>query len=229
MGAGAVGNVYSWRLSKSCEVTTVCRSNYGAVKNNGFIMNSAKFGRAVFRPHNGNIYFYMTTNLYSKRYNFLFIYTLLSLIIILVVSTVQEATQHGPFDYILITLKCLPDIYSIPDIIAPTVTSKETGIVLIQNGLGVEEHIVKRFPDNPLILIVAYIATLQEEPGKIRHLGGESLSMGVLDEKAESKALEFMGRLKQGNVNVGWSDNIEQTRWEKVFWNGGFGSVCAVF
>ena len=100
--------------------------------------------------------------------------------------------------------------------------------MLIQNGLGVEEPIVKQFPDNPLISIVAYIATLQEEPGKIRHLGGESLCMGVLDEKSESKALEFMGRLKQGNVNVGWSDNIEQTRWEKVFWNGGFGSVCAI-
>ncbi|KAI7850165.1 2-dehydropantoate 2-reductase [Circinella umbellata] len=197
VGTGAVGSIYSWRLSQSCQVTTVCRSNYEAVKKNGFIMESAKFGRDIFRPHN-------------------------------VVSTVQEAIHYGPFDYILVTLKCLPDIYSIPDIIAPAVTLKETGIVLIQNGLGVEEPIVKQFPNNPLVSIVAYIATLQEGPGKTRHLGGESLCMGVLDENSRSKAIVFMDRLKQGNVNVGWSDNIEQTRWEKVFWNGGFGSVCAI-
>ena len=55
VGTGAVGSIYSWRLSQSCQVTTVCRSNYETVKKNGFIMESAKFGLDIFRPHNGNI------------------------------------------------------------------------------------------------------------------------------------------------------------------------------
>ena len=53
MGAGAVGAIYSWRLAKTCDVTTVCRSNYQAVKDNGFDIDSAKFGKEIFRPHQG--------------------------------------------------------------------------------------------------------------------------------------------------------------------------------
>ncbi|KAI9491019.1 ketopantoate reductase PanE/ApbA-domain-containing protein [Zychaea mexicana] len=197
VGTGAVGSVYSWRLAQSCQVTTVCRSNYEAVRDNGFSMESAKFGRDIFRPHN-------------------------------VVSSVKEAVQHGPFDYILVTLKALPDVYNVAEVIAPAVSDKETAIVLIQNGLGVEAPLLERFPDNPLISIVAYIATLQDGPGRTRHLGGESLRMGILDAKSEPKAREFQDRFKRGGVSVEWTDNIEQTRWEKVFWNGGFGPVCAI-
>ncbi|KAI9244290.1 ketopantoate reductase PanE/ApbA-domain-containing protein [Phascolomyces articulosus] len=186
-------------------------------------MESAKFGHGIFRPHNGNCHAHHSQQIFKRMIILIFSN------IDIVVTSVKEATQHGPFDYILVTLKALPDVYDISDIIASAVIPKETAIVLIQNGLGVEEPIVKRFPENPLISIVAYIATLQDEPGHTRHLGGESLRMGILDSgRSKHKALEFMDRLKQGGVNVGWSDNIEQTRWEKVFWNGGFGSVCAV-
>ncbi|KAI8142380.1 ketopantoate reductase PanE/ApbA C terminal-domain-containing protein [Fennellomyces sp. T-0311] len=183
--------------TQSCQVTTVCRSNYETVRDHGFTMESAKFGRGVFKPHN-------------------------------VVRSVKEATVHGPFDYILVTLKALPDVYDIAEIIAPAVIPKETAIVLIQNGLGVEAPIVQRFPENPLISIVAYIATLQDKPGYTRHLGGERLRLGILDPSAEPAAKMFMDRLRHGNVNVEYVDEIEHTRWEKVFWNGGFGPVCAI-
>ena len=53
-----------------------------------------------------------------------------------VARTVTEATQFGPFDYIVVTLKALPDVYSTTDIIAPAVTEGKTTIVLIQNGYG---------------------------------------------------------------------------------------------
>lgn len=53
------------------------------------------------------------------------------------VRTVSEAARSGePFDYIVVTLKALPDIYSVPDIIEPAVVEGKTTIVLIQNGIG---------------------------------------------------------------------------------------------
>ena len=55
----------------------------------------------------------------------------------------------------MVTTKSLPDVYSVPDIIAPAITKGKTTIVLIQNGLGVEDPIVERFPDNPIVSIVA--------------------------------------------------------------------------
>lgn len=53
VGTGAVGAIYSWRLSKTCNVTAVCRSNYETVKNDGFDIDSAKFGKDIFRPDQG--------------------------------------------------------------------------------------------------------------------------------------------------------------------------------
>lgn len=53
VGTGAVGAIYTWRLSKSCNVTTVCRSNYDIVNEKGFEMDSAKFGVENFKPDNG--------------------------------------------------------------------------------------------------------------------------------------------------------------------------------
>ncbi|KAI7904223.1 2-dehydropantoate 2-reductase [Cokeromyces recurvatus] len=202
VGTGAVGAIYSWRLSKSCHLTTVCRSNYETVKKEGFEIDSAKFGKEIFRPDN-------------------------------VVQTVSEAiTPEIPYyDYILVTLKALPECYDVADIIAPAVTSEKTTIVLIQNGLGVEEPIVRQFPNNPLISIVAYIGTSQTRPGKILMVGNESLIIGpYLQAKTNSdvERADFIEILKEGDVDVQLVDDVERVRWQKLFWNAAFSPVCAL-
>jgi 2-dehydropantoate 2-reductase len=53
VGSGAIGGIYSWRLSQACHITTVCRSNYDIVKNEGFDMDCRKFGKETFKPDNG--------------------------------------------------------------------------------------------------------------------------------------------------------------------------------
>lgn len=125
-----------------------------------------------------------------------------------------------PFDYILITLKALPECYNVAEIIAPAVTENTT-IVLIQNGLGVEEPITDRFPNNPIVSIVAYIGTSQNEPGKITMVGRESLIVGkYLDAKRNSdrQRAEFIELLKKGDVEVQIVEDVEKVRWQKLFW-----------
>ncbi|KAI9359757.1 2-dehydropantoate 2-reductase [Pilaira anomala] len=199
VGTGAIGAIYSWRLSKSCNVTTVCRSNYDVVKENGFDMNSAKFGEEKFIPDK-------------------------------VVSTVTECANSEPYDYILITLKALPEIYNCADIIAPAV-SKDTTIVLIQNGLGVEEPITDRFPNNPIVSIVAYIGTSQNEPGKVTMVGRESLVIGKYHgakTNSDEQRQKFADLLIKGDVDVQFVDDVERVRWQKLFWNAAFSPVCAM-
>lgn len=53
VGTGAVGAIYSWRLAQACNVTTVCRSNFEAVRQHGFNIDSKKFGQETFIPHQG--------------------------------------------------------------------------------------------------------------------------------------------------------------------------------
>ncbi|KAG0178875.1 hypothetical protein DFQ28_006838 [Apophysomyces sp. BC1034] len=200
VGTGAIGAIYSWRLSKSCNVTTVCRSNYDAVREKGFSIDSSKFGKEVFIPDQ-------------------------------VVKTVDEAAaEKEPFDYIVITTKALPEVMNVAEIIAPAVSEKTT-IVLIQNGLGVEEPITTRFPSNPIVSIVAYIGTSQTAPGQITMFSQEYLQIGeykaapVDSEQQREKLIEL---LEKGGVDVKRVDDVERVRWQKLFWNASFSSVCTL-
>lgn len=126
VGTGAVGAIYSWRLAQSCKVTAVCRSNYEVVKRNGFQIDSVKFGQGTFRPHHGKVSFKSCKGLDSLANGWLSV----------VVRHVSEANEHGPFDFVMVTLKALPDVYNVGEIIAPAVTEGRTAIVLVQNGFG---------------------------------------------------------------------------------------------
>lgn len=155
----------------------------------------------------------------EKRLSILYncIYSIVSFT---VARTVSECATSKPFDYILVTLKALPECYNVADIIAPAV-NKDTTIVLIQNGLGVEDPIIERFPDNPIISIVAYIGTSQTEPGKIKMVGKEALVVGkYLGAKrdSEKQRAEFIELLKKGDVEVQIVEDVEKVRWQKLFW-----------
>lgn len=63
VGTGAVGAIYSWRLSKTCNITTVCRSNYEQVKKEGFDIDSKKFGREIFVPDQGKFKKWMSVTI----------------------------------------------------------------------------------------------------------------------------------------------------------------------
>lgn len=117
-------------------------------------------------------------------------------------------------------MKALPEVYNVADIIAPAVTPNTT-IVLIQNGLGVEDPITERFPDNPIVSVVAYIGTSQLSPGKISMVGHESLVIGkYFGAKVDSdkQRAEFIELLKKGGVDVQVVDDVERVRWQKLFW-----------
>ncbi|KAJ1933683.1 hypothetical protein FBU59_005950, partial [Linderina macrospora] len=141
VGAGALGSVYAWRLdvSNKAQVTLVCRSNYEAVKSNGFSINSQIFGYEVYRPHK-------------------------------VVRTVDEAVAGGEvYDFVIVCIKALPNRGDTSSIIAPAVQSPHTIVMLIQNGIGIEDPYAARYPNNPIVSTISYIDASQPTNGTIRH------------------------------------------------------------
>ncbi|KAF9943136.1 hypothetical protein BGZ75_008858 [Mortierella antarctica] len=201
VGTGAVGAYYTWRLQQSghCSVTTVCRSNYEAVKSNGIEIQTVAWGEGphVFKPDH-------------------------------VVKTVPSET----YDFIVVCMKALPDVYSIPDIIAPAVeASPGAAIVLIQNGIGIEDPIKKRFPRNPILSSVSYIGATQTAAGVVFHSGvTQRLVVGLFEpiEGVDTNlALEtFYNICADGGIDVLKADDIQNYRWQKLVWNGAMNPVC---
>ncbi|KAF2404805.1 2-dehydropantoate 2-reductase [Trichodelitschia bisporula] len=158
VGAGAVGCFYASRLhspSSRILVSLVCRSNYRAIASSGVHMKTHTFGDYHFAPH----------AVYSS---------------IAHAASSSDAPAEG-WNYIVVTTKALPDVTDDARDIEPLVrrgADGKTAIVLIQNGVGVEEAHRARFPRNPLISAVTVISAEQISHGVVRQNRWTRISLG---------------------------------------------------
>lgn len=197
-GAGSVGAIYLYLLSRVASTTAVCRSNYDAVKKDGFTINSAIFGQGIqFKPD-------VTRDC---------------------VEAAANATQ--PYDYIIVCAKAIPG--TVPKLIAPAITPGHTAIVLVQNGVGIEDEYAEAYPNNPIISTVVYLPTTQRPAGVIKHGEVEKLHVGAYPSSAPSvHAKAFTELVTSAGGTAIFHDDIQKQRWLKLFVNASWNPICAL-
>lgn len=156
VGAGAVGCFYASKLQhthldRRIDVSLVCRSNYKAIAANGVSLETHSFGNYHFTPHR-------------------------------VFASIASAGEAGiRWDYVVLTTKALPDVTNDAHDIRPLVTRGLEGscIVLIQNGVGIEEIHRVEYPENPIVSAVTVISAEQIRHGVIRQNRWTRITMGT--------------------------------------------------
>ncbi|SPO29741.1 uncharacterized protein UTRI_05563 [Ustilago trichophora] len=156
VGAGAVGCFYASKLHQTYEsrpilVSLVCRSNYKAIANDGVSLETHSFGNYHFTPHK-------------------------------VFPSIAAAGEAGfKWDYVVVTTKALPDVTNDAHDIRPLVTRGVEGscIVLIQNGVGIEEVHRVEFQENPIVSAVTVISAEQVRHGVIKQNRWTRITMGT--------------------------------------------------
>jgi 2-dehydropantoate 2-reductase len=153
VGAGAIGAFFGSRLATVPQllVSAVCRSNYQTVKSNGFKVDSPWYGKYAFRPE------YIFASSEEAR------------------QTMRK--QALKWDYLLVTTKVLPEINDDSKLLEGLVDDRSS-IVLIQNGLGIEEAYRRRFPNATILSGVTVVSATQSEPGIITHNRWTKTSLG---------------------------------------------------
>ncbi|KAF9696787.1 hypothetical protein EKO04_005356 [Ascochyta lentis] len=197
-GAGSIGTIYLWLLSKSSTTTAVCRSNYDVAIKDGFIINSSIFGQGIhFRPN--------------------------------VVRSCEEAASADttPYDYIVVSSKAIPG--TVPKWIAPVVTPGQTTIVLLQNGIGIEEEYRLAFPKNPIVSAVIYCPTTQRPAGVIKHGEVEKLEIGAYPSSAPAEhAKAFTQLIQSVGATAVFHEDVQLIRWTKLLINASLNPICAL-
>jgi 2-dehydropantoate 2-reductase len=213
VGGGGVGTMAAYALDcdGQAEVTMVLRSNFNAVKQNGFTIDSIQHGHDItgWRP----------SQLIEKVPN-------------------AQNTSSTPFDYIIVATKNIPDVKpTVIDIIEEAVTPGKTSILLLQNGLNIEKPIIARFPDNVILSGVSLIGATETQHGVIRHDDTDDCKVGpflgsesrVQREVAETSARRLVDAYNAcGKVSWEYDDDVPFTRWRKLLYNSSFNSVAAV-
>ncbi|KAI1738340.1 2-dehydropantoate 2-reductase [Xylaria scruposa] len=209
-GVGGVGAVYTWVLSRAIpesNIVAVCRSNYEVASQSGFTINSTIWGSDLHvRPQ--------------------------------VVHSVWEAaaeSQSQPFDYIVVTSKALRTSPSTAEIIRPAITPGKTAVVLMQNGIGIEEEYASLYAgdDVPILSTVVYLPATQTAPATVQHKVIEHLHVGTypasgVPETHKRAAQAFVDLLKTAGATATLHDDVQAQRWGKLLVNGSWNPICAL-
>lgn len=205
-GAGGIGAGYAYALLRKLppkNVVAVCRSNYEAASRHGFKMNSTIWGsNLTYKPT--------------------------------VVRSVEEAValdDSSPFDYVLVTSKATQSVPATSIVLKPAISEK-TAIVLIQNGIAIEEEYAKQYPNNALLSVVVYFAVTQIAPAVLDHSEIEMLRVGTYPANAKSDHKEVAKSFVQLATDCGATaklhDDIQRERWAKLLLNTSLNPICAL-
>lgn len=186
VGAGAVGAYFTGRLAQAgAEVSVVVRSDYDAVKANGFEIRS-EAGDFHFTPH----------------------------------GVYRSAGEYpDTADYVFLTSKFFPEVDE-ASILRAALKSPSTVLVLIQNGIGIEDRLAEAFPEHEILSSIAYIGATRIQPGVVRQKGASDLKFGRFGggDSAAGRRLASLFASASG-VNAEFVENIAWFRWSKLLWN----------
>lgn len=203
-GAGSIGAVYLYQLQQAgCRVTAVCRSNYTSVKENGFKLNSVRYGNVTYEP---DAVVRDASECQDKKFDYILV-----------------CTKAYPGSTPLLSDLLRPVVEEKPD----------TTIVLAQNGIMIEEEVAAAFPSNPLLSGVVYLPATQVEPGVIEYREMLNLlELGTYPANApayhKDAAETFAKLMIQGGGAAEVHENIQIARWSKLLLNCVWNPICAL-
>ncbi|KAK1758439.1 meiotically up-regulated gene 72 protein [Echria macrotheca] len=210
VGGNPVSAFLSWRLqaTNACDVTLVWKTGYEHVSQYGISFKSPVFGNERFKP----------------RY---------------VVRAPEEAAarRDGAFDYVILCIKALPDVYDLASVIDSVVTPQHTCILLnTTHSLGLESAIEERFPTNVVLSLVCGADLAQLGGSEFEHKGSTEVWVGPANGNPnipasiqEDMAQALAMTLSTGQVDCKVSSNIRQQQYERVIGPIAFHPLTVLF
>ena len=142
-------------------------------------------------------------------------------------KVIRNVNEYGPPpDYILVGLKVLPEIETaeiIGDAVGP-----ETAVVLLQNGVEIEEPVAQAFQNNEIISGLAFICVTRTEPGHIDHIDFGRLIIGRYPSGTSVKVKALSNLFQQVGVSCAVTEDVVTARWRKLVWNAPFNPISVL-
>lgn len=125
-------------------------------------------------------------------------------------------------DVVLVCLKTIRND-KLKELLPPLLKS-ETIVLLIQNGIGVEQDVQRMFPDAHLVAGLAFICSSKVGQGHINHQCYGSINLGNYSCRNEQRIKQLRTELEAAGIFVGEME-YHQARWKKAVWNMPFNGM----
>lgn len=101
-------------------------------------------------------------------------------------------------------------------------------IILLHNGMGTAEWLLRHFPHNPLLAGVTSCGALKTDSKHIHHTGFGETWLGALNSSGE-QCRELVPYLADALGHTAWSEHIGERQWRKLVINAVINPLTAVW
>jgi 2-dehydropantoate 2-reductase len=135
--------------------------------------------------------------------------------------------KHMPtLDVILVCLKTTGN-HLLPELIKPLL-HPDSVVILLQNGLGMEEDLSRQLEGVQLAGGLAFICSNKVGPGHIQHLDYGKLIIGSHQEGNSMILKQVVRDFELAGIHSEFSNDLRLSRWQKLVWNIPFNGMTVV-
>ena len=138
------------------------------------------------------------------------------------VNVCQHAGDMPQCDVVLVGLKSVNN-NKLQSLLPPLLHDK-TLVVLIQNGIGVEEDVQKMFPGVQLAAGLAFICSAKTQPGLVSHQCYGSINLANYSCQDEALMQTVVDEFRAAGIETGLVE-YHEARWKKAVWNMPFNGM----
>ncbi|MEN6622870.1 MAG: putative 2-dehydropantoate 2-reductase [Smithella sp.] len=142
------------------------------------------------------------------------------------VNAYQSTNLMPVCDVILVCLKTMNN-YLLKDLLPPLL-HKDTVIILMQNGLGIEEELAEYFPQHSIAGGMAFICSSKVGNGHIAHYDYGSIRIGFHQRKNEELEKQIRSDFTKAGITIEIAPDLNQARWQKLVWNIPYNGMTVV-
>ncbi|MFM8444776.1 MAG: ketopantoate reductase family protein, partial [Methylococcus sp.] len=138
----------------------------------------------------------------------------------------DAAALADPPDVVLLCVKVLPGLDRAA-LLRPTL-GPDTAIVLLSNGVEIEDEIAAAFPDHELISGLAFICVSRTAPGRIWHQAYGHLALGNFPGGLSETTRALAAAFENVGIACEATADIVTARWRKCLWNAAFNPLSVL-
>lgn len=138
------------------------------------------------------------------------------------VNAYQSTLDMPQCDVVLVCLKSVNNAKL--QSLLPPLLHANTLVVLIQNGIGVEEDVQQQFPGVQLAAGLAFICSAKTQPGVVNHQCYGSINLANYSCRDEALMQTVVDEFRQAGIETGFVE-YNEARWKKAVWNMPFNGM----
>ncbi len=132
--------------------------------------------------------------------------------------------EIGPCDLVIIALKATAN--DALETLIPPLLHERTALLTLQNGLGNEEFLAKRWGAQRVMGGLCFVCLNRAAPGVIEHIDHGTISIGEFTGGPQPRTAGIVADFLRAGIEAKAVENLITERWRKLLWNIPFNGLA---